>query len=82
MNVVESVRPDGTAFVPVHWVYRRPGEAEWRVACMPAALEMCARHGLRVPPLQRTDDPRAVACPFCRDTQEFRDAANQYPTEG
>ena len=67
----ERLLPDGSAAVPVHFLFRREGEATYRIACMPVAMELSARAGKPFrPPM--SEDPRACACIFCRDTDEFR----------
>lgn len=68
--------PAADARVPVHFVFRRDGELEYRIACMPAAMELSLKAG-RPLSLPRTDDPRAVACEFCRSTEDFRAEARR-----
>jgi len=44
-------------------------ETPWRIACMPNMREFHTTpyH----PAYQRTDDPRAVTCPACKETDVF-----------
>lgn len=45
-----------------------------RVACAPHMAETCAQP-MRAWPYQRTGDPRAVTCPYCKETPDYATAA-------
>ncbi len=78
------IREDGKALHLVHFVYRTPrgvirqqglplafAEDSWKIACAPLLVEMAASAN-RPCPWQRTDDPRAVSCPLCQETEQYR----------
>lgn len=50
-----------------------PPTRGWRIACMPRMEELhqTAYH----PNYQRTDDPRAVSCPACKESLAFKTLA-------
>jgi len=55
------VQADGSTMILVHWAYL---DERWRIACAP-----------HVDPngnWQRTDDPRAANCPYCRATDRWK----------
>ncbi len=78
---------DGSTLILVHFVYQSPRgttqsegepltpEKTWKVACAPNMVEIAAQT-TRSFPYQRTDDARAVSCPACQKTKEFRQAAD------
>lgn len=81
---------DGSGLVLIHFMFQSPagmirlkgiplgasGEETWKLACVPNMTEMAQAHN-RPLPMHRTDDPRAVTCPQCRETQEFREKMAQ-----
>lgn len=87
MNLDPFVQPDGTSFVPVHFLYRSPRgtaklegaplgpvlPATWKVACMPYLGEIDPDN-CRALPFQRSEDFRAVTCPRCLETEEYAKA--------
>lgn len=49
------------------------GARRWRMACCPQLTNIDPkREGVRIIPWQRSDDPRAVTCPRCMATDEFK----------
>ena len=60
---------DGTEIIPIHLVY--PDEVDdrlMRIACIPGFDFV---RGVAFPWL-RSDDPRAVNCPLCKETSEYK----------
>lgn len=45
-------------------------EHTWKLACAPGMIELPAQMS-RAWPYSRSDDPRAVTCPTCIQSQEF-----------
>jgi hypothetical protein len=58
---------NGNAVLPVHFVVRKTG----RIACTPTKFPLHHEPG-REETWQRTDDPRAVSCPLCEETEEYK----------
>ncbi len=91
MNLQEQIQEDGSVIVPVHFIYRWRGglsreqyavvakvaEPIWRLACEPARTDLTGMGG-RACPVQRTDEPRAVTCDFCKATDEYEEAMRAY----
>jgi hypothetical protein len=67
------IREDGTSFLPVHFVFQKVWPRDWILACNEQMVQL---HALPERPLvmQRSDDPRAVTCPLCQETEAFLDA--------
>jgi hypothetical protein len=88
MSLLQTMlKEDGTEMVLIHFVYRSPAglayssgavlnpqaDWTWKLACSPNLTEMHAQAS-RPFPYHRSDDPRAVTCPACKDTEAFKDA--------
>ena len=54
------------------------GCGHWTLVCMPMMREMHAVQGVRLEPIHRSDDPRAVTCPACKASNEFKRAMATY----
>ena len=81
------VAVDGTESVQVHFAYLSPvgttradGKPlrssvanSYKIACAPNMVQLTADQ-CRPFPWQRTDDPRAVNCPLCQETDVFKAA--------
>lgn len=74
--MTEQLQPGGKVITLVHFLYWADGvqntvmhRKRWHVACMPNMLD---------PRMQRTEEPRAVNCPQCKDTAEFKKAMALY----
>lgn len=84
------ILPDGSGLLLVHFIYQSPegllrhagiplGPASgdtWKIACAPGTTMLNATEN-RPFPYQRSDDVRAVTCPLCKDTDEFKRAKNE-----
>jgi hypothetical protein len=81
------VLEDGSALLLIHFVYQAPpgvmrqqgvrlgppAPDQWRVACTPRLPEADMSTGpKRQEVWHRSDDPRAVTCPLCKETEEFK----------
>jgi hypothetical protein len=58
------IRPDGHEEVLIHMIV--PGTRPETVACLPNRKVPC--------PIHRTNDPRGVTCPSCKQTPLFQQA--------
>lgn len=58
---------DGSQKAVIHFSVRTDRE---RIACF--ADEVLAQQKDRVFSIRRSDDPRAVTCPVCQETDEFK----------
>lgn len=78
---------DGSTLHLVHFCYQAPegthaskgrpltdSRPVWRIACTPHLTELHATGG-RDHPWRRTEDPRAVSCPLCKETEQYQQAA-------
>ena len=72
MKFETMISADGSEMVLCHFLCG-PFPGAKSIVCMPGLneKEMCSVHGREVP-LQRTEDPRAVNCPMCKKTLEFK----------
>jgi hypothetical protein len=84
MQYQEMIREDGSVIYLVHFVFKSPKgivrqqgkelnavDPTWKIACAPGLVEMEAQ-ATRAFPWMRSDDPRAVSCPLCQRTAEYR----------
>lgn len=69
ITVVHLIVP-GAPFGPLSLVK----DIHWRIACMPNVCEMSAG---RPAPILRTDDPRGVNCPCCKNTVHYAAAMDK-----
>ncbi len=83
------LREDGSKQLLVHFTFLSPagttkvegmslggsGPPTHKIACVPNLVQLSS-HMKRSMPWHRTDDPRAVTCPMCEGTQEYKDAMN------
>lgn len=80
-----QLMPDGMPIHLIHFIYQSPagvilqqgerlaeGEDTWKIACIPQQREFFGT-GTRPHPFRRTDDPRGVTCPQCKDTPAFKE---------
>lgn len=58
---------DGSQKAVIHYSVKTDRE---RIACLPN--EVLPQQKDRVFSIRRTDEPRAVTCPVCRETEEFK----------
>ena len=84
-----AILEDGTEVTLIHLVFLSPvgliegagkplsslGES-WKIACMPNLLEMSQQQN-RAAPFMRSDDPRAVTCPNCKQSEQYRRGIEQ-----
>ena len=85
MKLQQSFLPDGRVQTTIHVVHP-VGEADsesvtgsrvrWAMACTPNLIQLHASRGRPVPYV-RSDDPRAVTCPACQETEVFKQAAGR-----
>jgi hypothetical protein len=65
---VEQVDASGKFTLLIHFVFQLPE----RIACCPNMVEF---HSTQYHPhYQRTDDPRAVTCPGCKNSDHYKRA--------
>jgi hypothetical protein len=94
MTTQEMLLEDGSWVLLVHFIYQAPEglfvglglpltdskEKRWRIACAPEMLEQnFPTQTGRNFPVQRTNDPRAVSCPNCKQTQMYQDELARQP---
>ena len=81
MKLQQSFLPDGRVQTTIHFVHP-VGEADsesvtgsrvrWAMACTPNLIQLHASRGRPVPYV-RSDDPRAVTCPGCMQSAEWKE---------
>jgi hypothetical protein len=95
VNLPFHVLPDGTQVPTIHLLYQAPagttqvegeplvdsGPTVARLACSPLIEDLSLCYG-REAPMLRTDDPRAVTCPNCKDTKEYQKKVVDYARGG
>ena len=67
---------DGSRINLVHFTCKDAGR--WIIACSPSLLSQSAIDG-RAMPWRRSDDARAVTCPLCKQTPEWKRLASLNP---
>ena len=82
---MDQVGESGIVTTIIHFSYIRTpepilpenaGEQPWRIACMPKMVEL---HQTKYHPnYLRTNDPRAVTCPSCMNTDAYKHAMRPY----
>lgn len=88
MKLQTAIGPDGAEVVLIHFLYSSPvGMIEgaglplaqrgnsWKIACMPNLFEFSTQSSHRPIPHMRSDDPRAVTCSVCKETEHYKRAA-------
>jgi len=68
-----AIKEDGSTVYLIHFAFRWTDKDVWRIACAPQATPLCSAPQ-RPHPWFRSDDPRAVTCPFCQKTEQFKQA--------
>lgn len=80
---MEQVTATGGTVTLVHFLYDLSADGtahQWRIACMPNMVEF---HSTPYHPnYQRTDEARAVSCPACRRTAEYKRAVEALKAMG
>jgi hypothetical protein len=69
------IAPDGSEEVLIHYVYEAPGlvlanTVREVVACLPGKTVLHSTY--RSPMVRRTNEPRAVTCANCKQTDVFK----------
>ncbi len=71
MFLQTAIDAEGKQSLLIHFVSRDSVLHPWKIACAPNATDLHAVAGVREAPWLRSDDSRAVSCPFCMKTEEF-----------
>ena len=73
MTPPTMILEDGSEIVLQHFLVPAEGRSKAHLACLPGLTDFASGQ-FRGMPWIRTDEPRSVSCPMCKETQEYKAA--------